>query len=74
MPAVSELCVETWQVILRYAISVPDFLDPDAYEGVLSTDMWADSESPLNDESAYWRAGAEKTRNRLRCVAKSWDR
>ena len=71
-PAVSKLPVETWQTILRYVIFVPDFLDPDAYEGMLSTEMWTENNSPLNDERVYGRA--ERTRNRLRRVAKSWDR
>jgi len=66
MTAISSLPVEVWQAILRYAVEVPYFLDPDAYEGVLSS-----SRFPLNDECAYWYT--EKTRNRMQLVSKSWD-
>jgi hypothetical protein len=71
MSAISSLPVEVWQAILQSAIEVPRFFDPDAYEGILPRTFFHASGSPLNDECAYWRA--EKTRNRMQIVSKSWD-
>jgi hypothetical protein len=71
MSAISSVPVEVWQSILQYAVEVPHFLDPDAYEGVLSKALFLGSASPLNDERAYW--SAEKTRNQMQLVSKSWD-
>lgn len=65
------LSVELWQTILRYAIGVTDFLDPDAFEGVIEEHLIVDTASLKNDEAAYW--AAEKVRNRLQTVCKSWD-
>ena len=71
MLASSSLSVELWQAILRYAISVPDFLDPDAFEGILSRGVLTQPRTPVSDESVYW--ATERTRNQLRRVSKSWD-
>jgi hypothetical protein len=71
MSAISSLPVEVWHAILRYAIEVPLFLDPDAYEGVLARVVFHGRISPLNHECTYW--SAEKTRNRMQLVSKSWD-
>jgi hypothetical protein len=71
MSAIASLPVEVWQAILRYAIEVPLFLDPDAYEGVLARVEFNGRISLLNHEYIYW--SAEKTRNRMQLVSKSWD-
>lgn len=71
MSASSSLSIELWQTILRYAIGVPNFLDADAYQGILSRSVFTHPTSRMNDERAYW--AAEKTRNRLRRVSISWD-
>ncbi|KIM23370.1 hypothetical protein M408DRAFT_332384 [Serendipita vermifera MAFF 305830] len=71
MSASTSLSVELWQTILRYAIGVADFLDPDAFKGVIEEHLIADAESPKNNEATYW--AAERTRNQLQMVCKSWD-
>jgi hypothetical protein len=71
MTACSSLCVELWQTILRYSIGVADFLDPDAFEGVISHHLIISRTSSTNNEQLYWCA--EKRRNRLQLVSKSWD-
>jgi hypothetical protein len=70
MPASSSLSVEVWQTILRYSIGVDGFLDPEAFEGVISQQEMDDGTLPRNDEAAYWRA--EKVRSTLQLVSKSW--
>jgi hypothetical protein len=65
------LPVETWQTILRYGIGVPDFLDPDAYEGVLSDVLLSDKHSERNNEATYWLA--ERNRNSFQRVCRSWE-
>lgn len=71
MPASASLSVELWQAILRYSIGIADFLDPDAFEGVIAEHIFCDKRSPINDEVAYWCS--EKTRNSLQRVCKSWN-
>jgi hypothetical protein len=71
MTACSSFSVELWQTILRYSIGVVDFLDPDAFEGVISHHLIINRASSTNNEQLYW--SAEKTRNRLQLVSKSWD-
>ncbi|KIM23369.1 hypothetical protein M408DRAFT_27932 [Serendipita vermifera MAFF 305830] len=71
MSATSSLSVELWQTILRYAIGVADFLDPDAFEGVVMQHLITDTNSSKNDETAYWYA--ERTRNTLQLVSKTWN-
>lgn len=67
----SLLPIETWQTILRYAISIPDFLDPAAFEGALSNFALTDPQCDRNNEAAYWCS--ERYRNTLQRVCKSWD-
>jgi hypothetical protein len=66
----SMLPLELWQIILRYSISVPDFLDPDVVDNIplLTINYVAIS---WNNRKPYW--AAERTRNCLRRVCKSWD-
>jgi hypothetical protein len=70
MPASSSLSVEVWQTILRYSIGIDKFLDPEAFEGVISQHDMRDYAFPRNDEAAYWQA--EKVRSTLQLVSKSW--
>jgi hypothetical protein len=66
----SKLPLELWQIILRYSISIPDFLDLDVVDSIplltinYVTISW-------NNEKPYW--AAERTRNCLRRVCKSWN-
>ncbi|PVG04351.1 hypothetical protein CPB86DRAFT_660446, partial [Serendipita vermifera] len=64
----SMLPPEVYQIILRYSISVPNFLDPDAVDRIPA---WAIHQSKWNNQTEYW--AAERTRNSLRRVCKSWD-
>ncbi|PVF93214.1 hypothetical protein CPB86DRAFT_715915, partial [Serendipita vermifera] len=66
----SHIPTEIWQTILRYAISVPVFLDPYAAENHSLAITWS---PPLdwNIEASYW--AAERTRNSLQRVCCSWD-
>ncbi|PVF93997.1 hypothetical protein CPB86DRAFT_70563 [Serendipita vermifera] len=61
---------ELWQMILRYSISVPVFLDPGAVENI-SPWIIDNRELEWNDEAEYW--AAEHTINTLRSVCKSWN-
>jgi hypothetical protein len=70
MSASSSLSAEVWQIILRYSIGIDGFLDPDAFEGVVSQHDMGDTTLPRNDEATYWRA--ENTRTVLQLVSKSW--
>src|ERR1700677_452611 len=67
----SLLPVEIWQTILRYGIGVPDFLDPKAYEGVLSDSLLSHKYCMRNNEATYWLA--ERNRNSFQRVCRSWD-
>jgi hypothetical protein len=71
MSASSLVPTEIWQAILRYSISVPVFLDPDAVEAI-SPCMIEDAKIEWNDEKPYWQA--EHTRAALQSVCKSWNR
>jgi hypothetical protein len=62
--------LEIWQTILRYAISVPVFLDPDAMEDI-SPVIIIRPDLEWNDEKPYW--SSERHRNALQRVCKSWD-
>ncbi|KIM23374.1 hypothetical protein M408DRAFT_27937 [Serendipita vermifera MAFF 305830] len=68
--ASSSLSVEVWQLILRHAIFVPDFLDPDSFEGDLKRHGFGDECRHKEDQRVYWEA--ERTRKRLGRVCKSW--
>jgi hypothetical protein len=70
MSACAYLPSELWQTILQDAISVPVFLDADAVENI-SPHVITDPDLDWNDEKSYW--AAERTRNSLRRVCKSWD-
>lgn len=70
MPRTVQLSVELWQCILRYAISVPDFLDPKAFDGVMSDALLADELANRSNEAAYWLI--ERHRRSLEQVCKSW--
>ncbi|PVF93996.1 hypothetical protein CPB86DRAFT_714178, partial [Serendipita vermifera] len=61
---------EIWQTILRYSISVPVFLDPDAVERI---SPWIVNQPDIewNDERSYWEA--ERTRNALQRTCRLWD-
>jgi hypothetical protein len=63
------LPLEIWQMILRYSISVPDFLDPD--EGLDRFPPWVVAERGWSADSGYYEA--ERKRNTLRRVCKSWN-
>ncbi|PVF93215.1 hypothetical protein CPB86DRAFT_829489 [Serendipita vermifera] len=71
MSASSLVPTEIWQTILRYSISVPVFLDPDAVEAI-SPCVIEDAKIEWNDEKPYWQA--ERTRVALQRVCKSWNR
>ncbi|PVG04349.1 hypothetical protein CPB86DRAFT_693256, partial [Serendipita vermifera] len=58
------------QIILRYAISVPDFFDPDVTDRIPSWIVRI-SYSDWNNLKQYW--ATERTRNNLRRVCRSWD-
>ncbi|PVF93212.1 hypothetical protein CPB86DRAFT_877319 [Serendipita vermifera] len=63
------LPIEIWQAILRYAISTPTFLDPDAVIGIpfrIVEESWID----WNNVNMYKQA--EATRQNLRQVCRSW--
>ncbi|KIM23373.1 hypothetical protein M408DRAFT_27936 [Serendipita vermifera MAFF 305830] len=68
--ASSSLSVEVWQLILRHAISVADFLDPDSFEGDLKRHGFGAECRHKEDEEVYWEA--ERARKRLVRVCKSW--
>lgn len=61
MPAISSLPVEIWEMTSRFAIAVPDFMDPDLAVYDLVETLCNFVCSPIADESAYW--SVEKTRN-----------
>jgi hypothetical protein len=63
------LPVEIWRMILQYAISVPGFFDPD--EMVVQFPPWVIAKRGWPDDSSYYEA--ERTRNALRRVCRSWD-
>lgn len=71
MSASSSISVEIWQTILRYAIGVADFLDPDSFEGAVAQHLIGDITSSKNDEATYWYS--ENTRNILQRVSISWN-
>lgn len=58
---------ETWQMIFRYAISVPVFFDGDPIE------IWVLEEYAryYRSEKSYW--DAERYRSALRCVCSDWN-
>ncbi|PVG04342.1 hypothetical protein CPB86DRAFT_213195 [Serendipita vermifera] len=62
------LPLETWHIILRYSISLPDFFDTHITDRI---PPWFIYESNWNDTEQYW--DAERTRNNLRRVCSSWD-
>jgi hypothetical protein len=64
------LPLEIWQMILRYSISVPGFLDPDE---ILQDRFppWVIAKRGYSNESSYYEV--ERTRNILRRVCKWWD-
>jgi hypothetical protein len=64
---ISRLPVEILQMILRYSISVPDFLDPEEMTG----SSWPLYKHDRSDSSGYYEA--ERTRNILQRVYRSWD-
>jgi hypothetical protein len=75
MASINSTPAEIWQLILRYVINVPVFLDPD---GV--SDFPANStlgyhvhltDSSWNDEGPYW--ATERFRNVCRRVCRAWD-
>ncbi|PVF93213.1 hypothetical protein CPB86DRAFT_790371 [Serendipita vermifera] len=70
MSVISTTPLEIWQTILRYAISVPIFLDPDSVEGI-SPFLIDNQDIEWNDEKPYW--SSERDRNALQRVCKSWD-
>ncbi|PVG04353.1 hypothetical protein CPB86DRAFT_778602 [Serendipita vermifera] len=61
---------ELWQTVLRYAISVPVFLDAGAVDSI-SPLMINYPNVEWNNSKPYW--AAERTRNSLRRVCNSWD-
>jgi len=74
MPRLPNLSVEVWEKILRHSMYVPDFLDPDAFEGILGIDAplaFEVNRFMRDDEGEYW--SVEKRRNILRLVCKSWN-
>jgi hypothetical protein len=64
---ISGLPVEILQMILRYSISVPGFLDPEEMTG----SSWPLYKHDRSDSSGYYEA--ERTRNILQRVCRSWD-
>jgi hypothetical protein len=71
LPAMPPLPAEMWQTILRYGIGVADFLDPEAYDGVLSDFLLSDKHRERNNEATYWLA--ERNRNSFQRVCRSWE-
>jgi hypothetical protein len=69
MDHISTLPVELWQKILRYSISVPDFLDPD--EMVDRFPPRVIFIRGLSSSRTYYKA--ETARNALRRVCRAWD-
>jgi hypothetical protein len=69
MAHISRLPPEIWQMILRYSISVPDFLDPD--EGLDQFPPRVIAQRGWSDSSSYYEA--ERTRNVLQRVCRSWN-
>jgi hypothetical protein len=63
------LPLEIWQMILRYSISVPDFLDPNVGDRVPPWILYL--QGHWNDPKQYWMS--ERTRNSLRRVCRSWE-
>jgi hypothetical protein len=64
------LPTEIWQMILRYSISVPGFLDPD--EMVDQFPPWVIASRGWAHSASYYEA--ERTRNALRRACQSWDK
>ncbi|PVG04338.1 hypothetical protein CPB86DRAFT_722159, partial [Serendipita vermifera] len=64
------LPVEIWQMILRYTISAPDFLDPDYW--VNQFPSWVHQNQGRIYLGTYTQA--EKILKSLRMVCKSWNR
>jgi hypothetical protein len=75
MASINSTPAEIWQLILRYVINVPVFLDPDGvadfpanstleYHVHLTSSSW-------NDEGPYW--ATERFRNVCRRVCRAWD-
>lgn len=62
---------EVWQTILKYAISVSTFLDPDDVQRFPSSRSLRDEEFIWNDARPYWEA--ERQRNILQRVCRNWD-
>ncbi|KIM23372.1 hypothetical protein M408DRAFT_44848, partial [Serendipita vermifera MAFF 305830] len=67
----SSLSVEVWQLILRHAIFIPDFLDPQSVEGDLQAPGFENDRQHRHNESLYWQS--ERIRNKLCLVCKSWN-
>ncbi|KIM23380.1 hypothetical protein M408DRAFT_263892 [Serendipita vermifera MAFF 305830] len=65
-----QLSIELWQWILRYAISIPEFLDPETYDGIFSQYLYEERLDTLSDETAYWVT--ERHRRSLQLVSKTW--
>ncbi|KIM23382.1 hypothetical protein M408DRAFT_27944 [Serendipita vermifera MAFF 305830] len=65
-----QLSVELWQWILRYAISIPEFLDPVTFDGVFLGALYVDRLATRSDETAYWIT--ERHRRSFQLVCKSW--
>jgi hypothetical protein len=65
--AVERISVEIWQMILRYAISVPIFFEANPVQAC-GYQQFIES---YNNPRLYWRA--ERSRNVLRRVCASWN-
>lgn len=70
--ATISLPVELWQIILRYAISVPVFLDANVLESLPSLEVFNKPQYLWNDQRPYW--ATERHLTNLRRVCHSWNK
>ncbi|KAG8750548.1 hypothetical protein FRC14_000404 [Serendipita sp. 396] len=68
---ISYLPTEIWQMILRYAIAVPIFFDPDFVGSFVTETSFVDVLGDWHDDSAYWQS--ERERNEISRVCKRWN-
>ncbi|KAG8794483.1 hypothetical protein FRB91_010921 [Serendipita sp. 411] len=68
---ISYLPTEIWQMILRYAIAVPIFFDPDVVGSFVTETSFIDRLGDWNYDSAYWES--ERERNGISRVCKRWN-
>jgi len=76
MASINSTPAEIWQLILRYVINVPVFLDPDGVadfpaNSTLGYHVHLTNSSSWNDEGPYW--ATERFRNICRRVCRAWD-